>query len=380
MKKISLFLFLLPVFPCHAQQMECLRVFQNGKTATTKNFKIPRFSGGLKRVKEPVPLERVKVPASLKREDHLRSQGVREYYTAGLDEVVKLRVLARALKSGVVDPENTHIVDFADQVENHIAFFNVGVWDPVHKNRDKPSHPLSSDPEEKQSGLWWSRQFEDLIRQARSRVKNKRLTYKFWVEFNYRLSALSQGTDFSEERTRHFGILKHFPDYVYLPTIKELGIMAFNHVDTHGIILIGLINRPVEVDGVLFYPEKFFHHDAVHYRYGTKKIHQVEKEFYKQWSHQVKTLSPTQREKVELVYFLMTHEERKPRPTQYSEDSYVTQEVLKSVKRFYKKEGCCRDMHHLLPSEVNAGLTSEIETWLRKSAQAFVKTARAAQI
>lgn len=374
MKKISFFKLFCGMcvgamvsFPCHAQQqVECRRVFKNMRIATESSLYEGKKTSAL--VSE---LKRVKVLDSLKkREGHLRTQGVREYYTAGLDEVIKLQALARALKSGRVDPENTHIVDFADQVENHIAFFNVGVLDPLHKVT------MSLNPDNRKAKLRWEDQFADLARQARLRVKEKKLTYKFWVEFNYRLAALSQGMDFGEERTRGFRILKNFPDYVYLPTIKELGVMAFNHVDTQGIILIGLINKPVEVDGVLFYPEKFFHHDAVHYRYGTKKLRSEEKEFHQNWFRKVQKLSPRQRERVELVYFLMSHETSHPKPAQYSEKSYITQKVLENVERFHYKQGAYQDMHHLLPPEVSADLISEIETWLKQSAEDFVKTAK----
>ena len=367
------------------QQPRCVRVFEEQSA-----YPSSREEGWAK-------LPPVSVPPSLKQENDLTKTGYGQHYSAGLDEVLKIQLLAREMRQKNIDPQKTHIADLADQVEGHIAFFESGFASRrfsdqessppgVLEHKNQREEPATAPPPPSAKGDIYPqtffvkgdlyKTFQNLVRQVRTRVQQEQLTYPFWVNFNYRVVNLIQGTNYNERRAQMLSVMENFPNYIYFPTVHDLGIMAFNQVDTKGIILVGLIKKPVEVDGTVFHPEKFFHHDAAHFRYGTKRIRPEERRFHARWVKKLPLLPKAKRERVELIYFLLTHENRSPRPLRYTDKEYLYETILPKVSRFYWEPGHVRDMEHLLPPSTNTRSQQDIQNYLKKSADDFSQVAQ----
>ncbi len=267
-------------------------------------------------------LARVKVPPAQETEQQLREKSFRDAYIAGWDEAHRLEAIADALRKNKVDPAVTHIEDFADQVEEHIAYFQ--------RNTD---HEIEIPAFKKK--VVDREAMEVLVREARGKVKEKKVTYNWWMQWNLKmLDTVSETrlTGMVAEYRRElksslpaeeneiivsflkmvFGRFKGRPfdsdDLVYLPTIKKLDIMAFNQVSSNKLALLALFDRPAPADGLIFDPIPFLLHDLQH-SYSRDLVDSFKyKVFHKLFKEKVKTLSTFQREKVELILYFHTHE------------------------------------------------------------------------
>ena len=254
----------------------------------------------------PQVLSRVKVPRALETEAGLKAKGFGDAHIAGMDEMHRMEAIADALRTNRVDPNMTHIEDFAAQVEDHIAFF-------------------------KRSGRS-EEAIERLAREARGRVQEGKVTYNWWMQWNAEMvRAVNKTPGFLEKpfsyidkffdkgedsilkmqrgdfRTNPFG-----PDEViFLPTTKELGVMAFNQSSSKKLLPLGLTDQIMEVDGLKTAPAGFLNHDFGHGIDKSRKIlldNKEYKDFYQSFREKVKDLPQDRREKVELALFLYTHE------------------------------------------------------------------------
>lgn len=250
-------------------------------------------------------LRRVKVPPLQETGRQLRAKGFEEFYIAGMDEVSRLNTLSEALRQNKVNPDLTHIEDFASQVEEHISFFS-----------EKPH--LSGKSEFKNH----KEMLKILSREARWRVKEGKVTYNWWMQWNLKmLDAVDTEHDLKNFKDTIIldmakGAFKKGlfqpSDVIFLPIIKELGIMAFNLVTSKKLVLLGLVNEVTEVDGFLkFHPLKFFFHDISHgldedaRRINDSREYQ---NFHLQFVKKTKKLSKKKRREMEMLLFLITHE------------------------------------------------------------------------
>lgn len=132
---------------------------------------------------------------------------------------------------------------------------------------------------------------ENFRAEMESRIKDGKVTYEWWLVFNMRLSILmtpkefrstwagdSQMKEFDntlfeegwKDHDRSKSSLKTYlenPEYVFFPSyLGDFTIEGINRTFYSGAFLVGLINKPIMVDGRLMYPDQFFKHDLVHYQ------------------------------------------------------------------------------------------------------------------
>ena len=246
-------------------------------------------------------LNRVQVPPAQETEAGLRARGFREVHIAGMDEVHRMEAIAHALRTNRVDPNMTHIEDFAAQVEGHIAFF---------KRSGKVEEAI-----------------EKLAREARQMVRDKKVTYNWWMQWNTKMVETAEDLskkdphaiyDFSFDSdifNMQMGNFQTKPfssdSIVFLPTTKELGVMAFNQASSKKLIPLGLTDRVTEADGLPFGPMRFLKHDINHGRnvYRPRLVENKRyKDFHKSFREKVKDLPKPRREKLETMLFVITHE------------------------------------------------------------------------
>ena len=270
---------------------------KQGKVSQKVRESLNRFSVGTPRV-----LSRVKVPKALETEAGLRAKGFRETHIAGMDEMHRMEAIADALRTNRVDPNMTHIEDFADQVEDHIAFF---------KRSGKSEEAI-----------------EKLAREARQMVEDKKVTYNWWMQWNTKMveAVDDEAVDFLTSKLKMFSddkvrtMLKEdfranpfdLDAEVYLPTTKELGIMAFNQSSSKKLRPLGLVNQNAKADNFQLSPLHFLSHDMDHSNniVGIMNLKSY-KHFHKSFREKVKDLPQDRREKVETILFMITHEHPK---------------------------------------------------------------------
>ena len=108
-------------------------------------------------------------------EQQLRDQGYDDKYIAGLDHVRENLRLVERLRKDKVDPHTSHIQEFADLIDIHIAFIEEGI----------KYQGFFSDKEMRLSLL------ESLKSEAQEHQDSQKVTYRYWFNLNFRLSILA---------------------------------------------------------------------------------------------------------------------------------------------------------------------------------------------
>ena len=261
-------------------------------------------------------------------------------YSRGEKEIDDLIKLAAQLRNKSADYKTTHIQEFSDMVSTHLQFAKEAI-----------ESQISNDHAERLA----------LLSAFKSEAQNKQVThkvsYRWWVYFNFRISILLTP---KEKRTATRGgfsnlfvqelyetdawksesafdafiekfifnrnssrpgiimedYIKEFPVKIIFPTlVGEIGISVLNKIFSTGVYPFGQISAPSMIDGREMYPDHFFGHEFVHmdnYEYAmlnytpsnAEAIHQFHLKFLKI----IETLSVKDRQMVEAVYFLPTHE------------------------------------------------------------------------
>ena len=246
-------------------------------------------------------------------------------YIEGLDNTNVNLKLAQLLRTQSINPHTTHIQEFSDLIDRHIAFVEQGI--NSQEANDK-THRLKL--------------LEKFKSEAQFRKTSKEVTYRWWVNFNFRLSILATSREnlnfgyFGKwttnealeelyvilkkkkrknillEKTGNTGeiilelvnLLNSFPKAVLIPTKHSLGIIPINKTYGTGVHLIGLNNKPTRADGILMQPNEFFLHDIEHTLYRDIDNSQ----FLTHLKRKLRNLKKPQREAVEYIYFELTHE------------------------------------------------------------------------
>ncbi len=362
-----------PVFACQSvlsRESKVATIQKQGQTSTERKI-----------------LSRVKVSPAQETEQQLRKKGFRDAYIAGMDEAHRMEAIADALRSNKVDPAVTHIEDFADQVEEHIAFFQRDT------NREKEEIPALKKKVVDREAM------EMLVRKARENVKNKEVTYNWWLQWNLKmLDTVSETrlTDFVEEykhalkfkspyKERFVEFLRivegyfqigsfGLDDLVYFPTIKRLEIMAFNQVSSKKLVLLALFDRPAPADGLILHPIPFLLHDLQHSYNGRDLVDSFKyKVFHKLFKEKVKTLSTSQREKVELILYFYT---REVSIDETSFDDFVKFVNTRWTGPHPRRLTTENDMKHLLPSFLHTTSKERVHEYFESAMVEFVKVAQ----
>lgn len=263
-------------------------------------------------------------------EAQLAERGYKENYTGRLNQMSKWPVIQRRLQELRVNPRTTHIEYFANQVSVHIAHIRQGLEENYFPNESL------SQSDTKRYGIVYLRdtikstgsklnqleRLNGLEKEAKQAIRDEKVTYKWWLEFNLKLARLMYGLDTNlQAGDRSFVSLslESFPLKTIIPTIqmeeKGIGIITFNRTGLAGVYPAGLINhRTAKVDGDVLPAPDFFNHDILHVRFeGNRLYHEYSFGhllFHRRLLNNIENLPPNKRMKAENIYFLMTHEYR----------------------------------------------------------------------
>ena len=99
----------------------------------------------------------------------------RPVFTNGIDEADRITSLAQRLRNSQINPQTTHIPEFADDIPKHIELIKEGI-----KKSGK-------DVEERLKIL------DDLTKEALEKTNNQEVTYAWWLVWNKRLANIASG-------------------------------------------------------------------------------------------------------------------------------------------------------------------------------------------
>ena len=127
------------------------------------------------------------LPPPTSMEAQFAKQGYKpEHYTDGIDQVNEWAAVRKKLQELKANPYKTHIEYFADQVTDHIEHIKKGLRDYDH--RDVKNEGLRIRDKEKQLG-----ELAILEEEAKQAVSDKTVTYRWWLDFNLRLTSVMSG-------------------------------------------------------------------------------------------------------------------------------------------------------------------------------------------
>ena len=245
-------------------------------------------------------------PSFPSRKESLSRQGYRTSYMEGIDHISEWIIIRKQLKKLRANPRTTHIEYFADQIPHHTAHIRKGL-----ENNYSPKE------ESHGSKLEQLQKLDNLELEAKKTILEERVTYKWWIDFNFKLAVLMSGrSTFSLLDSRMY--LDLFPIKIIMPVIQtteSLGILTFNRANPEGVYPVGLINRQSTtekvhggLDAVLF-----FVHDLQHSLFSSNSAYSEYSAFghylfHKRLLDNIENLPQEKRKKAEVVYFLMIHE------------------------------------------------------------------------
>lgn len=258
-----------------------------------------------------------------KTEQELRDEGYREKYIEGLDHARSNLQIAYELRTGSINSTTSHIEEFADLIDPHIAFIESG----IHQN----------DYSEDFNRALRLEQLDFLKSEAQEQKNLEQVTYEYFFFFNSRLAWVvdpaSEVSDISiiRQRRRYITpktpIIGEFPERILIPTIQDLGYMAINETHGTGVHLIGLTNS--------LEPVLFWLHDLGHALQRRIDRSQMARIFMQKRAR----LPRHQREPVEWIFFNLTHEQSH---TVFELYYHIESQVIKDIsteedRRLFKK-------------------------------------------
>ena len=188
-------------------------------------------------------------------------------HTKGWAEIQEQIAFAQAIRSLAVPahPYKTHIEYFANKIPIHVEYIEKGI--------------LERDDLSVQQAQTAQQMLEELKQEAALAIRQKRVSYVWWFNFNLLLIKAAAGEEMNSDdfqdglknmNTRlktYLGmeVIEFFPFRMILPAIEgELGIMTLNQALAHNVWPIGLVTKTTKVDGRLMNPEEFALHDIGH--------------------------------------------------------------------------------------------------------------------
>ena len=253
-------------------------------------------------------------PLLIKTEQQMRDEGYEEKFIAGLDYARSNLQLAHQLRTGSIDPTATHIEEFANLIDTHIAFIERGI-----RSQNYDFHGFTDDKALRLEYL-------DLLKSEAQMQKDlERVTYGWWFLFNLRLSIIATpwvspwarlvfkdnqplnlmtNSEIQNYWKSKFyqSLLYSFPERILIPTIQDLSKTAINETYGTGVHLIGLVNDKL----FNMWPARFFEHDLEHADIDSS-IDQSQTT--KRVMQKKANLPKHQREPVEILFFYRTNED-----------------------------------------------------------------------
>ena len=252
-------------------------------------------------------------PLLIKTEQQMRDEGYEEEFIAGLDHTRSNLQLAHQLRTGSIDPTATHIEEFANLIDTHIAFIERGIRS---QNYNFPGFT-----DDKALRL---EQLERLKSEAQMQKDLEEVAYEWWFLFNLRLSIIATPwvslwtrLAFKDKQPLNLmtnseiqnywkskfyqSLLYNLPERILIPTIQDLSKTAINETYGTGVHLIGLVNDKL----FDMWPARFFEHD-LEYAIIDRRIDQSQTA--KRVMQKKANLPRHQREPVEILFFDRTNE------------------------------------------------------------------------
>ena len=251
------------------------------------------------RSKKPkINREDIKILLPTREEAKLKEKGFGPAWTRGLDKLNEWMAVRRQLQDLRANPRTTHIPYFADQIPAHLGFAKEGLGSSISQQK--------------------SIDLSNLVRTAKKAILEEKVTYEWWLNFNYQISSLLSAhlhiifLATSEPSIANF--ISRFPLEMAVPTIYgELGIITLNRAQSEGIYPLGLISQSKEVHGELHSPEEFMGHDIGHSVFVVSLLNDLQYSIGHRLKHKkmlefMGHLPTEKRKRAELVYFAHTHE------------------------------------------------------------------------
>ena len=312
---------------------------------------------------------------SLQKEKNIPA-GYSSAYTRGMPEVLEFIEVGKRLGELKVNPLKTHIDYFAVQIEKYIVHIREGILSQrdvsveltrqaLDKLEGLEAKAFQAKREKKVTYKWWLEFNRDLsmvasplgielrdtfIKEHITRIKKgilfqkdlsaeltnqafskierleakalqaeqeKRVTYKWWLEFNRDLSLLASSLGIElRDNFLDTAFIYQFPLSIVFPTITgELGVMALNRAFPQGIYPVGLVNEPKTVDGQTgVSPYGFLRHDLDHIEGADMRDQSYNSEAYRQFHNRLmkvkESLPLEKRKNIEIAYSALIHEDR----------------------------------------------------------------------
>ena len=198
--------------------------------------------------REIITLEDLNLPTPTNKEAELTKQGYGLDYTKGLDDLNEWAAVRRQLQELKANPYTTHVEYFANQIQDHIKHIEIAISSSANTMR-----------------LIY---LKKLAEEARQAITDKKVTYKWWLEFNNELSYIVSNSFMMDPfypsiKSYIESMIDKFPLKMMMPTTKgELGYMILSRASNEGIYPLGLINKTIEGRQ----PIDFIKHDMEHAR------------------------------------------------------------------------------------------------------------------
>ena len=226
--------------------------------------------------------------------EELQQQGYGPAWTKGIDKLNEWVEVRRQLQDLRANPCTTHISYFADQIKDHLAFAKQKLGAMSQKQKT---------------------QLSNLEIKAKQAILNETVTYEWWVDFNFQLSAvLTYESGLEINRPSIKKIISQFPLRMVIPTTEgEVGIITLNRAQSEGIYPLGLVNEPTKDGREILNPHSFMLHDLQHafvqyFDLAIKQYSNGHRLRHKKMQALMENLSKENRKRAELIYFLSTHE------------------------------------------------------------------------
>ena len=215
-----------------------------------------------------------------------------------------------------INPNTLHIPEFANLVGLHVTLIESSIT-RIYNNKTRTD----------------KLELLELLRsEARHRIASENMTYRWWFNFNLRLSFLTNpyyvqmitdseleyfyrnSAEYKRYTYEYYTrshiekisfLLDSFPKRIMIPTIGNLGIISINKTYETGVHFVGLKKDSTLADSLLMYPDMFFWHDIYHIR---KEGFNDPPRFLFHFQQKLVDLPKYQRKAVERINFQLTHE------------------------------------------------------------------------
>ena len=392
-------------------------------TSFLSKLKFDRMDNSLETV------DAIVIPKSLD-ESLLKAQGYRNVFARGVDDMHRLQTVGEGLRKANINPYRTDISTNIEKPEKHIEFIRAGMIEErkrfqeslikiIEKGDDLDYHPEKKHLE---SLIKWSEEsleiLENFAQEARQKVKEKKVTYAWWLHWNNRLSVLATEPSMrirvakakynspQEEVEKISEINKNwwkteknlnkylesqyfndasysldekssvdyideaiyaFPKRVHLPTIDAYGIVAMNMSSGNRVFPSGLVNKHTWADGELKAPNEFHWHDL---NDSTAKFERggviFDRKFNTHFREEVRKLGKEDREKVESVFFALGEI-----PGVVNVNSLTPENISKLMITTTDRFRNSRDLGALIPSHVNRTSEESVRAYLQEASEVF---------